>query len=136
MIEDELFSVGQKAFIDKEGKILVLEDPILGYDFPGGKVQVGETDFAEALKREVREETGLEIEVVGPFNVWYFEWPPNHRNAGKKACVIDYRCRYLSGEVVLSNEHTRHIWIDRQYYLDYFVESSVYFNSLQRYFSR
>jgi hypothetical protein len=49
MKDDALFCVGQKAFIEKDGEILVLNDPLEGLDFPGGKIQVGETDFAEAV---------------------------------------------------------------------------------------
>ena len=37
MAEDKLFYIGQKAFIEKGGKVLVLFDPGLGLDFPGGR---------------------------------------------------------------------------------------------------
>lgn len=63
MNEDELFFVGQKAFIRKGDEVLVIHDPIEGLDFPGGKIQVGEENTFESLKREVREETGLEIQI-------------------------------------------------------------------------
>lgn len=132
--EDALLSVGQKAFIERDGELLVLTDPVYGNDFPGGKVKKGEKNFLEALKREVNEETGLDIEVLEPFNTWYFEWPPNHRNAGKKAIVIDYRCRYISGNVTLSNEHTKYMWVNKNNYLDHFKETDIFFNSLKRYF--
>lgn len=75
MNDDRLFYVGQKAFIEKDGKILVLNDPAEGLDFPGGKIQVGEINFTEALKREVGEETNLEIEVGNPFTTWYNKFP-------------------------------------------------------------
>ncbi len=42
MEKDTLFCVGQKAFIEKDGKVLVLFDPIEGLDFPGGKIKEGE----------------------------------------------------------------------------------------------
>ena len=69
MKNDALFCVGQKAFIEKDGKVLVLFDPVEGLDFPGGKIQEEEAKDADAsslilsLQREVREETNLEIEV-------------------------------------------------------------------------
>ncbi len=62
MVEDQLLYVGQKAFIEKGGEVLILMDHDLGLDFPGGKIQEGEIDFTKSLKREVREETKLEIE--------------------------------------------------------------------------
>ena len=137
MANDALLSVGQKAFINKNGSLLVLTDPVYGLDFPGGKVQEGETDFTKALEREVKEETGLEIEVLEPFNTWYFEWPKGHRNYGKKAIVIDYRCRYISGEVIISDEHDekKYIWINKENFLNYFKEGDLFFDSLKRYFN-
>ena len=59
MKDDALFCVDQKAFIEKDGKVLVLHDPIEGLDFPGGKIQEGEakdgnaSSLIRALKREV-----------------------------------------------------------------------------------
>ena len=136
MADDALLNVGQKAYINKNNNLLILSDEVYGFDLPGGKVQVGEINFPEALKREVREETGLEIEVIEPFNTWYFEWPLGHRNAGKKAVVIDYRCEYISGEIVLSDEHEKDIkWVHANNWRDYFQEDNIYFISLKRYFS-
>ena len=105
MAEDKQFYVGQKAFIDKEGSVLILNDESEGLDFPGGKIQIGETDFDEALRREVREETALEINIGEPFARWYYEFKPTHRNGGKQVYLVGFRCAYVSGEIKLSDEH-------------------------------
>jgi len=90
MNDDALFCVGQKAFIEKDGKVLIFNDPGEGSDFPGGKIQDGEAKDGDAsslfrsLQREVREETGREIEVGNPFVVWYHEFHKNHRNYQKE----------------------------------------------------
>ena len=137
MAEDKQFYVGQKAFINKEGEILVLFDPILGMDYPGGKIQEGETDFDKALKREVSEETGLDIEVGDPFARWYFEFGPGHRNSGKKVFLVGYKCIYKSGKVKLSDEHNNYKWVNKDNYKelddgsDYFKVLDNYFNSSQ-----
>lgn len=49
------------AIIIKDNKIL-LSKQLDGYDFPGGGVNVGET-LNEALVRETKEETGLDVKV-------------------------------------------------------------------------
>lgn len=134
MADDQLMYVGQKTFIDKNGKVLVLMDPKLGLDFPGGKIQEGETDFDKSLKREVREETSLEIELGNPFVQWFIEFGPNHRNVGKKAYLVGFRCTYLSGEIVLSDEHSEYEWIDRETYKK-FDDGSNYFKALEKYFT-
>lgn len=134
MAEDKLFYVGQKAFIDKGGSVLILNDPVNGLDFPGGKIQVGENDFGEALKREVREETGLEIEIGSPFATWYYEFETGHRNAGKQVFLVGFRCRYISGEVKLSDEHDGYTWVTKDNYQKV-DDGSAYFHALEKYFT-
>lgn len=140
MKEDALFYVGQKAFIEKNEKVLVLNDPLVGLDFPGGKIQEGEAkekninSLINALKREVREETGLEIEVFEPFAVWYRKFSDkNHRNYGKEVYLVSFRCKYLSGEIRLSDEHNKFQWVDKDNYKEV-DDGSEYFDILRKYF--
>jgi 8-oxo-dGTP diphosphatase len=133
MAQDKMFYVGLKAFINKQNKIIVLNDPLYGLDFPGGKIQEGENDFVEALKSEVREETGLEIKVGMPFHTWYFEFGSHSQNAGKQVFLVGYKCEYVSGEVQISEEHTNFQWIDKENYLQ-LKEESEYYKALEHYF--
>ena len=141
MKRDALFCVGQKAFIEKDGKVLILGDPTEGLDFPGGKIQEGEAKDADAsslivsLKREVMEETGLEIEVSDPFAVWYHEFPKNHRNYPKVVYLVAFKCKYVSGNVKLSNEHDSYKWVDKNNYKDV-DDGSDYFDILKKYFQK
>jgi len=49
------------AIIEKSGKLLLLDHTyIKGYGLPGGMVKAGE-DIETALRREIKEETGLDI---------------------------------------------------------------------------
>ena len=55
------------AMIRSDGRFLICQRPegkanALGWEFPGGKVEAGETP-EEALVREIREELGFEIAV-------------------------------------------------------------------------
>jgi ADP-ribose pyrophosphatase YjhB (NUDIX family) len=59
--------VGALCFLDRDGRILLLRQyHRRGWTLPGGLLNRGE-DAASAVVREVREETGLEIEVGFPF---------------------------------------------------------------------
>ncbi len=133
MKEDALFYVGQKAFIQKGNDVLVLGDPIEGLDYPGGKIQEGETDLVESLKREVREETSLEISVGDPFVTWTNTFPKQHRLAGKKVFLIGYKCEYVSGEVNLSNEHDKFSWVNKDNFMSV-DDGTAYFEILKRYY--
>jgi len=127
MTEDQLYFIGLKAFIIKGGKLLVLNDPEMGIDMPGGKIQVGEFDLENALKREVMEETGLEIEVGNPVIHWFFQIPvtSKHRSAGKIIFNIGYLCKYIKGEVKLSQEHNSYHWIDKSQSGDYIGNKNI-----------
>lgn len=58
------------AVIRRDGQVLIAQRPLEGmlgglWEFPGGKVEAGET-LADCLRREIREELGVEIEVGQP----------------------------------------------------------------------
>ena len=141
MNDDALFCVGQKAFIEKDRKVLILNDPGEGLDFPGGKIQDGEAKDGDAsslfrsLQREVREETGLEIEVGNPFVVWYHEFPKNHRNYPKVVYLVGFKCKYVSGDIKLSDEHNKFKWVDKNDYAEV-DDGSDYFDALKKYFEQ
>ena len=106
MRPDVTLYVSQKAFIRRGAEALVLHDPIAGLDFPGGKLQDGETDLALALRREVSEETGLDVEIGAPFVVWLDTAHPISARTGKAVLLVGYACRCDAGEVRLSDERT------------------------------
>lgn len=134
---DTKMYVTQKAFIRRNGKILVLRDPQhavkgqIGLDFPGGKYRWGRTQ-QEELKREVDEETGLRIKIGNPFISWTnLGYKTKHKNVN--LFIVGYLCEYVSGEVKLSNEHDEFEWIDEKSHKKW-EEDSPYFKALEKYF--
>lgn len=121
MSENALFTVGQKAFIIHDQKLLVMTSEKYGIDFPGGRIKEGEKDFEAELKREVLEETGLEIIVGKPYETWFFE-----TKEGVKIFCIGYLCTSNSREVTVSHEHDSYQWVDKNSYKDLTNNPAVY----------
>jgi A/G-specific adenine glycosylase len=79
-----------------EGQLLIAQRPLDGllgglWEFPGGKVEAGET-LPDCLKRELREELGIEVEVGELFT------SVQHAFTHFKITLHAFTCRYVSGE--------------------------------------
>lgn len=130
--KDAQWFIAQKAFIEKDGNVLVLHDPVEGLDFPGGKIQEGEEDIIASLKREVSEETGLSIEVGRPFKV-HREVFKRGVYAGKSVYFVCFYCEWKSGDVLLSDEHTSFRWVNVHTYKEV-DDGTSFFHFLEDYF--
>lgn len=111
---EKKFGVATKAIIKNEnGKFLVLykseteEISPNEIDVPGGRMKFGEK-AEESIKREVKEEVGINIEIVKPLRVWGLIKDDLH------LVGITFLAKYIDGEFMLSGEHTKYEWIDKE----------------------
>jgi len=113
MREEKIFHVAIKGLIFYGSKFLIIQrsDKSRGefhyWELPGGRMEFGEKP-EETLKREVKEETGLEVEMLYPFSVWTFFRESNNQTVG-----INYVCVTANKDVELSNEHIDFKWIEK-----------------------
>ena len=73
------------------------------YEFPGGKIEVGESD-EDALKREISEELSMDIEIRKFFMKVNHQYPDFHLN------MKAYECTCKNNTVILS-EHLDYKWL-------------------------
>ena len=102
--------VAAVALIDPDGRVLLAERPagkhLAGmWEFPGGKVQEGETPEA-ALVRELAEELGIDVHAscLAPFTFASHAYPDFH------LLMPLYVCRKWSG-IVTAREGQRLKWV-------------------------
>jgi len=78
------------------------------YVIPGGHIELGE-DMEEALRREVREETGLEVFDIRLVAIQQFVFS-DALSRRSHFIFIDYSCRTDQTEVSLNEEHQEYLW--------------------------
>lgn len=97
--------------LNDKGEVLILKSPKWKtYVIPGGHVEVNET-MEEALKREIKEEIGIDVEVIKKINI-QDAIRPKEFNFEKHFIFIDFLCRAKGTNVkVDKKEITDFMWV-------------------------
>lgn len=96
-----------KGVVLHRSRVLLLLNERDEWDLPGGRPDPGE-DHRAALVREVREETGLAVDVTALVDEHLFEVLPQ-----RFVRIVAYVCTLQAeGAVALSPEHREACWVD------------------------
>lgn len=126
--------------VNEKDEVLLVKNRRRGWEFPGGIVEPGES-IPEALRREIREESGIEAEPVRLFCLC--SNTSSHPGYGgvktvPTKVVTDYVCRYVGGELHGSDETETAVWVSEKEALEmikhpaYAVRFSVYLRKSAR----
>lgn len=111
----EMPLVGVGAVIVEDGRVLLVQrgrEPLKGqWSLPGGLIEIGESLHAGVI-REVREETGLEVEPVELIELL----DRIHRDGDRVRyhyVIADYLCRVSGGTLQAASDADAVRWVDR-----------------------
>lgn len=122
---DTLFLIGPRATIynTKTNKVLLLQrnDGNNVWEIPGGKRENNE-DIVDALKREVKEETGL---TINEYKLVYVSPIFENHPVLKPFLNIGYLCLVDNSDVVISDEHIDYKWVSVEELVNY-LDNDIY----------
>jgi 8-oxo-dGTP diphosphatase len=102
------------AAIFRDGRVLIVRrarPPAHGlYTLPGGGVELGET-LEQAVIREVREETGLDIEPIALAGHRQMITRDGDGRIERHFVILPFAARWIGGEIVLNEELAEANWL-------------------------
>ena len=106
------------TFIEKDGKILLGKKPDNvgpypnAWHFPGGGVRLEEESLEEAVRREIKEETGLKIEKMERVS-FDEDYEPDKHGEKTHYVFLAYKVIPLSMDVRASDDIVKLEWFDK-----------------------
>jgi 8-oxo-dGTP diphosphatase len=105
--------VGVGGVVIRDGRALLIRrgsPPLAGqWSIPGGTLELGET-IAEGVRRELREETGLEVRVLDLIEVFDRIFPDGEGRPQYHFVILDYLCEAAAGTPRAGSDVTDVAW--------------------------
>lgn len=103
--------------VDDQRRVLLIRrgsEPLQGqWSLPGGAMELGET-LLEGIKREVREETGLEVAVLGLAGVYDRIIADADGKTQYQYVLVDYLCRACGGLLLAGGDAGEVRWVEEK----------------------
>jgi 8-oxo-dGTP pyrophosphatase MutT (NUDIX family) len=110
-----------------QGEILLVKTHHERWVFPGGQVEVGE-NLMEALIREIKEESGIDVEVsclIGVYsNTGIYKWHDGTTDVPTKV-MFDFIGRPVGGQLCTSEETSESCWVAKDQVLDRITSPAI-----------
>ena len=113
--------------INDNGEILLVKTHNSGWVFPGGQVEVGE-NVIDAVKREVMEESGVDIEVGEVFCIASNTSKHSGYNGVKEVptkIMLDFICKAKCGTPRPSDENSESKYVPKDNVLDFIQSPAI-----------
>lgn len=105
--------VGVGGVVISDGRTLLIRRgsaPLEGqWSIPGGMLELGES-IVDGVRRELAEETGLEVRVLGLIEAFERIIPGEGGRVRYHFVILDYLCERMSGEAKAASDVTDVAW--------------------------
>ena len=129
-----IVGVGGIVENDRGEILLVKHRDHKAWAFPGGQVDNGE-NLTDALIREIKEESGINVHVVKLIavtsNTAGYEGTNGYEDIPTKV-MLDFVCKFIDGKLSSSDETSESKWVRKEEVMDY-MSSPAYRHRFQAY---
>ena len=130
MAENRIQQIAAKAVIVVRGKILILHPSAIdnnrNWHFPGGRRDNMNEEIENTAKREVLEETGIDLSLAHGRVIMVREWVANNNKESVQIMGVFFRYDMdAEPKIKLSEEHDRFVWLNSSSIADLNVNKEV-----------